>query len=124
MILVPCFPQVQLSSPLVQICSSGKESIPTIKQQMSNQLYDERYKIRKTLEPNSIQNATSFMIIADRFVLESSISTSVFPLTTTRPRPVRYASKILQKNEHKSPSNIVRKVQGYRESNIGSIKTI
>lgn len=42
---------------------------------------------------------TSFMIIAARFVLESSTSTSVFPLTVTRPRPVRYASKMLDKKE-------------------------
>lgn len=43
--------------------------------------------------------ATSFIIIAVRLVLESSNSISVFPLTTTRPRPVRYASKMLEKNE-------------------------
>jgi len=40
------------------------------------------------------------MIIAVRFVFESSNSISVFPLIITRPRPVRYASKILKKNEY------------------------
>ena len=40
------------------------------------------------------------MIIAVRLVLESSNSISVFPLIITRPRPVRYASKILMKKEH------------------------
>lgn len=40
---------------------------------------------------------TSFMIMAVRFVFESSNSTSVFPLTVTRPRPLRYASKMLDK---------------------------
>jgi len=40
------------------------------------------------------------MIIAVRLVLESSNSISVFPLITTRPRPVRYASKILMNKEN------------------------
>lgn len=38
---------------------------------------------------------TSRMMIALRFALESRDSISVFPLTTIRPLPVRYASKIL-----------------------------
>lgn len=53
---------------------------------------------------------TSFIITAVRFVLESSSSTSVFPLTVMRPRPVRYASKILDKinnyyDDLKKPKN-------------------
>lgn len=43
------------------------------------------------------KNETSFMMIAERLLLESSNSTSVFPLITTRPRPVRYASRILDR---------------------------
>ena len=49
-----------------------------------------------TTSKKKISEITSFMIIAVRFVLESSNSISVFPLTTTRPRPVRYASNMLQ----------------------------
>lgn len=41
---------------------------------------------------------TSFMIIAVRLVLESNDSISVLPLMTTRPRPVLYASRILEKS--------------------------
>lgn len=41
------------------------------------------------------KDATSFMIIAVRLLLESINSKSVFPLTTTLPFPVRYASKML-----------------------------
>lgn len=40
---------------------------------------------------------TSFIMTPILFDLESSSSTSVFPLTVMRPRPVRYASKILEK---------------------------
>lgn len=46
-----------------------------------------------------IREATSLMIIAVRLVLASSTSISVFPLTITRPRPVRYASRMLEKND-------------------------
>lgn len=50
---------------------------------------------------------TSFMIIAVRFVLGSSNSTSVFPLTIIRPRPVLYASKMLDKSKKKKKKKII-----------------
>lgn len=60
---------------------------------MFKQILPANYKKNTTM-------VTSFIITAVRFVLESSSSTSVFPLTVMRPRPVRYASKILDKTNN------------------------
>lgn len=102
---LPWSQQDQLSSPLARICWFGKESVSIGKKNQTLALlctltfqWQSKTQYTHLLKPlQKTKIFTSFIIIAILFVLESSNSTSVFPLTTIRPFPLRYASTILDK---------------------------